>query len=198
MRFPESLRGLNEGALVVFSVTTAGKVTDVRLEFDKQNIEFSTLVTIEIESRRLISAADEPSQEDSRWMMDYLVKKGLRAQLKTGNILTGQMIVAIDMFHHAEPARINWDGRYPEFSTKKAPIVQQSRQLEGILAKLDQVPFDQIDKDLRNTVRNVKQLTDSRELREALLSLNATLGDAHQISTELRTDVAPQLAETLQ
>ena len=59
--------------------------------------------------------------------MDYLVEKGMRAQLKTGSLITGQLLVALDMYPEEPPAKINWEGSYPE-----VPTVPTTMDLERV------------------------------------------------------------------
>ena len=52
-----------------------------------------------------IQAADT-KDEDFRKLVEYLVQKGLRAQLVTANFLTGQQAITLDFFPTAAPARV--------------------------------------------------------------------------------------------
>ena len=100
VQFDQSVRGLRVGAPVEFRGIEIGEVTDVRLEFDPELDRFRIPVTIEVEPERV---GHVPLGERKRHeALDQLVKSGLRAQLKSGNLLTGQLVVYLDIYQ--EPA----------------------------------------------------------------------------------------------
>jgi paraquat-inducible protein B len=54
--------------------------------------------------------------------IEALVAKGLRAQLQTGSLLTGQLFVDLDFHPDAPPAKVNYDREYPELPTLPATM----------------------------------------------------------------------------
>ena len=106
--FDQSVRGLRSGAPVEFRGIEVGQVTDVRLEFDSATAKFRIPVTIEIQPERFTARTLTASER--RETLNRLVASGLRAQLKSGNLLTGQLIVSLDMFKNAAPAQVDWSG----------------------------------------------------------------------------------------
>ena len=69
-----------------------GTVSDVHLEFNPQTFEARIPVIFQIEPERIRGiGADAP--EDPYVLMEGLVARGLRAQLESGNFLTGQLLV---------------------------------------------------------------------------------------------------------
>lgn len=125
--------------------------------------------------------------------MDYFVHKGLRAQLETGSLLTGQLFVAIDIHPEAPPAKINWQGRYPEIPTVPATIDEITTNLTQLLKKLEKLPLEQIVNDLRDTVSGAKSFINSDELLNSITALNETLNQAQKFSAGLNTSIAPEL-----
>jgi paraquat-inducible protein B len=125
--------------------------------------------------------------------MDHLVGKGLRAQLKTGSLITGQLLVAIDMHPEAPAAKINWDGIYPEFPTVPTAMEEITTSLTQLLKKLEKLPIEQIGSDLRDTVSGAKRLMNSAELQQSVTALDETLNQAQKFIAALNTDIAPDL-----
>ena len=75
--------------------------------------EFSVPVTISVDPQRYgVKFLNVPGNEDAaarhRKVMDILVAHGLRAHLKTGNLLTGSLYVSVDFFPDAPPATVDW------------------------------------------------------------------------------------------
>lgn len=141
INFTESVRGLRAGAPVEFRGIQLGEVTDIHLSYDFENKEVIIPVTVMINYNMLAfkSAGKTPEQlYDSRQgRMDYLVKQGMRAQLETGNLLTGQLYVAIDLFPDAPPATIDWDANPPKFPTMPGTMGVVKKDITSILKKTD-------------------------------------------------------------
>ena len=73
-------------------------------------------------------------------LLGELVARGLRAQTRTGNLLTGQLYIAID-FVPNEP-RIAFDGAVRPLRIPTAPgtLDHAQEQISSIVAKLDALP----------------------------------------------------------
>lgn len=195
--FDGSVGGLSAGAPVEFRGIKVGKVVDVKLAFNPDERDFRVPVLIEMEPERIIPAADVPEVEERRQILEHLVEKGLRAQLKLGNLITGQQVVSLDMFPKAPQRRIVWKTPYPELPTVPAPIEEIGTRMSQILAKIENLPIEQIGIDLRDTVRNTKQLTGAAQLQETARNLNEISREMHQAVAEFRANVTPEIADTL-
>jgi paraquat-inducible protein B len=125
--------------------------------------------------------------------MEALVAKGLRAQLQTGNLLTGQLFVDIGFHPDAPPAKVKYDREYPEIPTLPAPMEMITASLSQLLNKLEKLPVEEITRSLKNTVQGVERLVTSEELRQSIVELNATLVNARKISADVNTTITPEL-----
>jgi paraquat-inducible protein B len=190
--FKGSVRGLTVGSPVEFRGIRIGQVLDINLEYDAVDKSFKIPVLIEIEPERIKVIGDKDLRDQEK-MDDYLVEQGLRAQLNTGSLITGQLFVELDFHPDAPPAKINREGRYPEIPTIPAPMQEITTSLTQLLKKLEKLPIEQIGSDLRDTVQSAKQLVASAELQEAVANLNQTLKQAQQFAAALNQAVAPEL-----
>jgi paraquat-inducible protein B len=59
-----------------------------------------------------------------------MVAKGLRAQLQTGNLLSGQRFIGLDFFPNASAGQINWQAAIPELPTQPGVLDSLQQQLE--------------------------------------------------------------------
>ena len=193
LHFDSGVRGLEIGAPVEFLGILIGQVLDVNLEFDVKKEAFSIPVLIELEPDRIKSIGELPEGAENERVMDYLVAKGMRAQLKTGSLITGQLLVAIDMHPEAPPAKINWEGRYPELPTVPTAMEEITTSLTQLLRKFEKLPIEQIGGDLRDTVAGAKRLINSAELESSIRALNQTLDQAQKFVAALNTGVAPEM-----
>jgi paraquat-inducible protein B len=193
LHFAGGVRGLNPGAPVELQGIQIGQVLDVNLEFDVDKEAFRVPVLIETEPDRLKATGKFPEGAEKQRVMDYLVGKGMRAQLKTGSLITGQLLVAIDLHPEAPPAEINWEGQYPVFPTVPTAMEELTTSLTQLLKKLEKLPIEQIGDDLRDTVSGAKRLMNSDELQQSVKALDQTLNQAQQFIAALNTDIAPEL-----
>jgi paraquat-inducible protein B len=197
--FRESVRGLDIGAPVELYGIRVGEVVDIQLEYDASDDDVRVPVVVETEPGRMnLRGEDLSIQENRRRAMDSLVEKGFRAQLKTGSLVTGQQLIAIDLFPEALPAAIRWDAKpYPEFPTVPTPLEELGTKITRIVDKIEKLPLDQIGDDLRDAVQNVKTLTASPELEGAVRQLNATLQESRLLIEDLRARVTPRIEAAL-
>ncbi|MGD8283631.1 MAG: MlaD family protein [Desulfobacterales bacterium] len=198
LSFNESVRGLAVGAPVEFWGIQIGEVLDVRLDFDAQKQKFAIRVLIESEPERFSEANAAADQTQRKQALESLVQRGLRAQLKTGNLLTGQRFIIFDFFPDAPPAAVVWEEPYPEIPTVSTPMEEISTKFTRILNKIDNLPLEQIGNDLRDTVNGVKQLAESKDIEQALQNLSATLDETRQLVADFRTNVTPGLNATVE
>jgi paraquat-inducible protein B len=196
--FNESVRGLSPGAPVEFRGIPIGRVVEVNLEFDMQKQVFQIPVIVATEPERIFTMGEFPDGMAREKLTEFLVEKGLRAQLRTGSLLTGQQYVALDMFPNAKPARVVQRGKYPEIPTVPTQIEEIGAKLTQLVNKLEKVPVEQIGNDLRDTIRSTNRLVSSPEVTEALKALNATIRELQQLTADLRTRVAPETQAVLE
>ena len=177
--FDGSVQGLVPGSAVVFRGIELGQVLDVKLQFDREALEFHIPVLVEIEPERMEITADDTRDEEHRLV--GLVERGLRGQLRTGNLLTGQLEVVLDIHPDAPPAEVRYEGPYAVLPTLPTPLEEITTSVTSILGRLEKVPLEQIGEDLH----------------ESLVALRATLEEARGVSKQLNEDLAPSLAATL-
>jgi paraquat-inducible protein B len=199
LHFNESIRGLAVGAPVEFRGIKIGQVVDIKSEFDLEKASPRITVLIETEPQRwtVAGTAQEATVENSKETLAKLVAKGLRAQLKTGSLLTGQLFVSVDFYPDAPKAEIKYGEKFPELPTIPAPLQIITARVNDLLSKIETVPIEQIGKDLGDTLQNVKKLSESSELLEAVQALNQTLQDTRALAQNLNTNVAPAMTATL-
>ncbi len=192
LQFKGSVRGLTVGSPVEFRGIRIGQVLDINMEYNVEKQEFHIPVLIEIEPER-IKIIGEDDVTDHHRQNEYLVSQGLRAQLKTGSLLTGQLYVEFDFHPEAEPAEITWMGRYPQMPTVPTSMEEITTSLTQILRKLEKLPIEQIGDDLRDTVQGAKRLVNSAELQNAIAALDQTLTQAQGFAKSLNEVVTPEL-----
>jgi paraquat-inducible protein B len=144
--FHQSVRGLAVGAPVEFRGLPFGEVTRIGLDYDPVTYAFATPVDVRIYPDRLRArlrhGADElPLPTDVR--MRRFVEHGLRAQLRSASLLTGQQFVAVDFFPTAPRVKLDPVRRPREIPTVASDDDLQT-SLAGVARKIDRLPLDEV------------------------------------------------------
>lgn len=175
MYFNGSVRGLTEGAPVQLRGIPIGKVTGISLELDKKTAEIRVPVTVELEPQRISIVNNLPGVSDKD-VMEQLIKKGLRAQLQTGSLLTGQLLVDLD-FHPKSKIVLNTNTSvYPEFPTTASSLDQFAHSAQTILDKIAKLPLEDLSADISKTLQSLQST--SKTANTMLVTANTTLGSA--------------------
>lgn len=174
MFFDSSIRGLNLGAPVEFKGIKVGTVLDVRLEFDSGSNSFRIPVLIEIEPQRIIERGNQ-EMDQSHQALQRLVKRGLRARLQTGSLLTSQLFVELDM-HPGSPINLSGsDTPYPELPTlPTSNFGAITQSAEDLLAKLNAVDIKEVTSVLIDTIKTANKTMHNAD--KAIESANTLIG----------------------
>ncbi len=181
--FEGSVGGLNVGAPVVFRGAKMGTVTSVKLRFDPKSDEIQIPVFLEIEPERL-ETKDRSRRPDPVATLRLLIDRGLRARLEPQSILTGQMQVALD-FYPERPARfVGADPGYPEIPTIPTPLQELAKRIE-------QLPLEQIVKDIGSAVAGINRFVNSPEIAKTLQFVSLAAEEAKGLMQNLNSQVQP-------
>ena len=181
MLFDRSVRGLVAGAPVDLLGLELGTVRQIALPYDVRSGHFAVEVTVEVFPMRLASFASDAGPEvvpDKR-LLKRLVDNGLRAQLRTGNLLTGQLYVALDFVPKASSATIDIDAPLPTLPTVPGTLSDLQQQLADVIERIGKVPFDRIAGQLQDTLAGAEVATKS-----LTRTLESARGAIEQLSPE--------------
>jgi paraquat-inducible protein B len=169
--FDGSVRGLSAGAPVEFRGIRVGSVTAVRLEIDPAQDSVRIPVTLEIEPQRF---GLERVPEERYAVMAALVERGLRAQLKSANLLTGELLVDLDFHPDSPKATLDRGGPYPEIPSVPAELEAMTASVTTALTKLAALPLPELVGDLRQTIQGIDALVTSPDTKQAVAALTQT------------------------
>ena len=191
LHFRESLRGLAVGAPVTFLGLPAGEVASIGLSFDAAKADIRPRVVISFYPERLIASTEQGAslraQDEDKSKRDLLLKRlieerGLRGQLRSGNLITGQLYVAFDYFPNAPKVKINLSPETPELPVVPGPVVDLEAKLASILDKVDKLPLAAIGNDLKKDLE----------------ALDQTLQNAKQLLSDVDVQLIPELKSDLE
>ena len=197
--FTDSVRGLSPGAPVEFHGVPIGEVVAIDALVDAKTFQFTAPVTIRLDATRLVNVSDLPPGADVKALrehgLDTLVAHGVRAQLRSGNLLTGALFVAFEAFPDAPPAKIDWSHDPPELPTIPGDLAVLEARITSIMKKLDEVPFKSIGDDTQKAIVELDRTLVSA--RGALDSGRGTLDNANKL-VEPNSVLGAELGNTLQ
>ena len=189
--FNESVRGLSIGAPVTVAGLPVGEVTDVSFEYDSESNDVRPQVDIVLYPARFIkylkkssTAGQAPASEGARRaFIQRMVDRGYRAQLRSGNLVMGQLYVAFDRFPHAPKAKkIDWRKTPHELPVIPSSLGDLETRVSNIIAKIDKMPLDTIGEDLKKTLE----------------TLNRTLKDADKMLNHIDNEMVPEIKTAVQ
>jgi paraquat-inducible protein B len=182
--FDQSVRGLSVGAPVEVYGIKVGEVINLDLEFDAdiKKFQIPVIVAIEPERIRVINRKNTTKpQDDHKALVKWLVEqRGLRAQLQTGNLLTGQLMVNLAFFPESPNTKLVQRDGYLVVPTIPGSFEQLQESLIKIINHIEKVPFDQIGSDLQ----------------QVLQTTQSTLKQIGGLAGKLNRETTPQLQAT--
>jgi paraquat-inducible protein B len=192
--FDGSVRGLSPGAPVEFRGITIGRVTDISLLAEPETGGVRIPVMIEIEPQR-VGMEGDMSDVAPFEMMAALVDRGLRAQLRQGNLLTGELYVSLDFHPDAPDAELDRNARYPVIPSVPTDIEVLTASVTGILDKLAALPLEGLVADLRATTQSINALASSPGTEQTVSALSDTAVGLQALVAKIDEQVGPLLGQ---
>ena len=192
--FDHSVRGLNRGAPVEFRGIPIGRVVDITFKYSPPG-DSRVPVLIEFDTNTLRRATEE--QTDGTLLLSEAVRKGLRAKLGTGSLLTGAMFIDFDFSPDAFPATLGKIGEFDVIPTQSSGFAQMEAKINAILAKVQALPLDDTLAKFGNAAdETAKTVADARStltsIQEALDEMKKILGsdETQSVTKELNSTLA--------
>lgn len=160
--FDQSVRGVMRGAPVEFRGVPVGEIADASLDYDPTTHSVRTAVTFNFYPGRLWSRvrktdAVRPAETQAERLasVNGLINRGLRAQLRTANILTGHYYLALDFVPQAKKAKMDWAHVPPVMPSEPGPFDDMQAKVASIIEKIDRIPYAEIGADARKTLASL-------------------------------------------
>jgi len=190
MVFHQSMRGLVEDAPIDLLGVEVGVVRSVSLLADRATRTLPVEVLADIFPARLGAVRERflaraPGRDD-RMLLNRLVERGMRAQVRTGNLLTGRLYIALEFTR--QPSKVSLDVTEAVLTVPTLPgaLADVQPQLAEIVARLSRVRFDEIGNELQDALKAVNATT---------ASLQATLASADSSLKQLTPEAQATIVE---
>jgi paraquat-inducible protein B len=203
MVYDQSVRGLAVGAPVDFLGIDIGTVRELNLQYDAKRRRYPMEVVADIYPLRLgkvrnamlPGVAPDDAAANVRFLQ-ILVDHSVRAQVRTGNLLTGQQYVALDFDPRAPRATLDLSNGVPRVPTVPGTLSELQPQIAEIVSKLSKVPFDEIGRNLQGTLGAARsaigQLTP--QAQKAMAEVQRTLGSVQESLSRLDRNLLDESA----
>ncbi|MEO5718852.1 MAG: MlaD family protein, partial [Chthoniobacterales bacterium] len=153
--FSESVRGLSDEAPVDFRGVRIGTVIGVSFKYLPNDAESRVPVLVQIDPG-LITNLPAESTEPAEQFVATAVENGLRASLKTGNYLTGQMYVDLDFDKSASPAGVTEVAGYRVLPVGGSSLSGMLDKASALLDKLQALPLEDTIKEATATLATIR------------------------------------------
>lgn len=165
---------LQRGARVTVRGFTVGEVTDVGLAIDATGAVV-TPVVLTLDPTRFHIRAANPADNDWRGILNAtlaeLIQRGFRARLAQVPPLLGVREVALEHEANAAPAKLTFQGSYPEIPAS------DDRGFDELLAQARGVPLGEIGRNVRDVTARLQQLVSSPQLKDSIVRLDSSLSE---------------------
>lgn len=193
MYFEGDIKGLRAGAAVDFQGVQIGTVSEIKAVFDPQNAKVQIPVIVELRPDNIEFVGPRPKGGEG---MQKLVQRGVRAQLQSESMVTGQLFIQLD-FHPEAPAmefKLDPLTKLPEIPTIPTTRQQVEQTVRKALEKIGELPLEEIVNSLHTTLQGIDRLMNAPEVMEAVRHLNMTLTDVQQLVRNLDKQLTPLTA----
>lgn len=191
--FDQSVRGLSPGAPVEFRGIRLGQV--VEISFDHSPVGDSRVpVLIEIDTETLSEAVEDIKDEGQ--VLAESVRRGLRAKLSTGSLLTGALYVDLDFIATASPGELTRLGDYDVIPTESSGLALLQDKVNAILTKLEALPLEDTLAKFGNAADEIAVTV--KDVRGTLDEAEAMLAEAKKLlASENTQNITAELDATL-
>ncbi len=185
--FLQSVNGLNIGSTVRFRGIPVGEVIDINGIYNPKDGSMMPRVVIKFLPETLENAVVKKGEYT---LLPLLLKNGLRVNLRSTSLLTGQLYVAMD-FHPEKPARFlgEKNDRYPELPTFESG-------LDLTIEKISELPLEQTLARIISSIESIERLLSYPGIKQSIdsfhtlvLDTDAALIDVQKfVNNDLRSD----------
>lgn len=192
MFFKDSIRGLQPGAPLEFRGIRLGTVSKVPFFSPNMrqvfNNDYRIPVLVRIEPERLKAQLGEDTDVGAH--LAELLKRGLRASLKTGNLVTGALYVDLDFYPKEPPITgVREFNGYQIIPTVSGGLAQIQQRLMEALDKINNLPLNPMIEQATNTLS---------ESQRTMKHLQTTLDNMNKItSSQSMQDLPADMQNTL-
>ena len=182
--FQESVKGLNVGSPVLFRGFPVGEVKRVVIRADMKGLKDDILVFVEIYPESVVIVTENMKIDQWKDRMSDLIDHGLRAQLVPQSLVTGKLVIELNMDADTPAIRKNGDPDYEEIPTVSSTL----SKLESALGNLD---LEEISTRLIAVLTSADRILKNPDIDAGISELKGALVDARKLVSNVDEEVKP-------
>jgi paraquat-inducible protein B len=195
--FQGNLNGLKVGAPVKIRGVQIGTVAAIKLRLSpsegqlRQDVMDLRLPVIVALDRSQLTAQGGTGEALEKAGFEDILKRGMRAQLKTESLLTGLLYIDLDL-HPNAPLNLAIEpgsGPYREIPTIPTDLEAVQEQATKALAKLEQIDFQALVISITTAANSINSIATSASLKATLESLKDTTANLNTTIISVRAAV---------
>ena len=187
--FDGSVKGLNVGSPVLFRGVQVGTVINVVIRSYVKDLKAYIPVFVEVYPDKFEIIAEGVELGDQQERVRKLIEMGLRAQLVTQSMITGQLAIEVDMYPDTPVNLKNLDKGYMEIPTIPSTLARLGKALE----KID---LQEIEARLMSILESIDRILKNADIGANLQGLKDLLQDVRGLVENVNAKIDP-LAENL-
>jgi paraquat-inducible protein B len=183
----ESISHLSDGSVVRFDGFDIGKVTDIKLSYNKTSHKMLGEVLIEIDTSVFKDKRDSNITGEENFY--NAVEEGLRAKIASLDPITGAQYIDLTFNHHDSEGTIIQEKKYAllPMTTQSSTGIMTS--ITQILDKLNRLPLNEL---LTSVTKVVEASAEPvKNVNELLLDLKTTVKDINRLTSKKSFEVMP-------
>jgi paraquat-inducible protein B len=212
--FQESVNGLENGAPVKFQGVPVGTVTGLLIQIDERDKTFQVPVHYEIDLTRLTTLLGSYVDLSDPAVLRQQIADGLRAQLQSESLVTGQLYIELSYRTDAAPPELEpLATAFPEIPTTPSLmsalgtgagslVADMMRILFQVNEMLMDVNMPEINAAVVASAQAVERLVDSPEIRSALQQMpgmtsqvSSTMAEVERLASRAGAAIDPLQAQ---
>lgn len=198
-KFHQSTRGLQPGSGVEFRGIELGSIYDIALEYDFDNKSFYALAKARIYPQRLgnvyqrVALAARKGDDPVSSLFGPMIKRGLRAQLRPSNLLTGKQYIALEFFDKVPAVTFDQEQTPIVVPTIAGDFDRLQEQVSNIVNKVSAIPFPEIGAQLEQSLKHLSSVVrklDQNSVPQVNQTLKSVQDAVDKLGKILETDSA--------
>ena len=172
--FDGSVKGLSEGSPVMWRGVKIGSVTEITIYIDPDTMSTQIPIIIEVEPDRFYMKGMPVKKREPDRNVAKLIELGLRAKLAMQSIVTGQLMIELDLHPESSARLVGSDFPYPEVPTIPTTLQQ-------IAETINELPVRKMFKKLEDAIENVSNVLGDPVVKEMAASAKGVVENANRL-----------------
>jgi len=186
--FSGSVKGLNVGSPVNYRGVRVGSVIDITVNLDAKDLESYVPVFFELDPDRF-SILNLPETENTSVNIGRLIDKGLKVQLDLQSMVTGQLMLNMDIMPE-EPVNLRGiDMGVPEIPTVPTQLQQLSKKLQSLR-------LDEMFQRLSSAIEGIEKIINAPEIMDSIRGIKETLVGVDRLVDNVNRRMGTVLSST--